>query len=216
MTPGCFITPRDFLRGISLHNPHGAPRFESRRGRAVAETFGHWTCRLGLCDKRSVRASWTLYPLTMATAVAAPTGALSRVWAAYLRQLGARPLRTKMITSGCLFLLGDTIAQFGVEGRKVGVEQPPEEADADVPRPWDVSGVYVRADDSPYAQHECVSVGPVETKLTTDGGVVFAPLAHTWLGVVDKIRYASKFRSAWGVGYKSQLADSSSRDKVGT
>jgi hypothetical protein len=45
---------------------------------------------------------------------------------AYLRQLGKRPLRTKMITSSCLFLMADTIAQFGIEGRRLPFTSAPE------------------------------------------------------------------------------------------
>lgn len=76
-----------------------------------------------------------------AAAIAAPTSAFGRVWAAYLRQLSLRPLRTKMITSGTLFAFGDTIAQFGIEGRRFGAPSlEPGESDKDRVLPWDVSG----------------------------------------------------------------------------
>jgi protein Mpv17 len=75
-----------------------------------------------------------------AAAIAAPTSAFGRVWAAYLRQLSLRPLRTKMITSGTLFAFGDTIAQFGIEGRRFGAPPlEPGESDKDRVLPWDVS-----------------------------------------------------------------------------
>lgn len=57
-----------------------------------------------------------------ATVAAARPGLVSRLWAGYLRQLSTRPLRTKMITSGGMFLLGDGIAQFGIEGRRIGAD----------------------------------------------------------------------------------------------
>lgn len=77
-----------------------------------------------------------------ATVAAVRPGVVSRLWAGYLRQLGTRPLRTKMVTSGCMFLLGDGIAQFGIEGRRVGANPEPEgygEVADDVVLPYKVS-----------------------------------------------------------------------------
>lgn len=62
----------------------------------------------------------SLLALSAAVASSVPYTLSGRLWAAYLRQLNTRPLRTKMITSGTLFLFGDTVTQFGIEGRRVG------------------------------------------------------------------------------------------------
>lgn len=77
----------------------------------------------------------------MATSVATP-GRAARIWAAYLRQLEARPLRTKMITSATLFTLGDTMAQFGIEGRRIGGTGA--EGSEDEAPPYDVRAVVSR------------------------------------------------------------------------
>lgn len=74
----------------------------------------------------------------MTTATAARAGVFSRVWAAYLRVLAEHPLRTKMGTSGFMFLLGDSIAQFGIEGRRPFGSQPAVEDEEDSPE-WNVS-----------------------------------------------------------------------------
>lgn len=41
----------------------------------------------------------------------------SALWQRYLLALRTHPIRTRMITSGCLFATGDAIAQGGIEGR---------------------------------------------------------------------------------------------------
>lgn len=74
----------------------------------------------------------------MSAATAARTGIFGRVWAAYLRVLEEHPLRTKMGTSGFMFLLGDSIAQFGIEGRRPFGSQPAVEDEEDSPE-WNVS-----------------------------------------------------------------------------
>lgn len=40
-----------------------------------------------------------------------------RLWRAYTGVLSRRPLQTRMVTSGCLFSLGDVISQQGIERR---------------------------------------------------------------------------------------------------
>lgn len=74
----------------------------------------------------------------MSTATAAKAGVFSRVWSGYLRQLAEHPLRTKMATSGFMFVLGDSIAQFGIEGRRPFGSQPALEEEEDSPE-WNVS-----------------------------------------------------------------------------
>lgn len=46
-------------------------------------------------------------------------GPLGRLWSRYLVALRDHPIRTKMITSGSLYIVGDNIAQFGIEGRSL-------------------------------------------------------------------------------------------------
>jgi protein Mpv17 len=51
------------------------------------------------------------------TAIPRSSNLLSRLWERYLFALKEHPIRTKMITSGSLYVVGDNIAQFGIEGR---------------------------------------------------------------------------------------------------
>lgn len=84
-----------------------------------------------------------------ATVTAARPGIASRLWAGYLRQLALRPLRTKMVTSGSMFIIGDTIAQVGIEGRRIGGEPEPEGyevADNDVVLAYNVGSTLVGGD----------------------------------------------------------------------
>lgn len=53
----------------------------------------------------------------MAAATAGRVGFATRLWKSYLHVLQVHPIRTKMITSGSLYVIGDNIAQFGIEGR---------------------------------------------------------------------------------------------------
>jgi protein Mpv17 len=78
--------------------------------------------------------------MATSTATAAPSF-VARMWAGYLRTLSVRPMRTKMITSGTMFFVGDCIAQFGIEGRQIGAPKPEagHEEDADITLPYDVS-----------------------------------------------------------------------------
>lgn len=55
----------------------------------------------------------------MTTAATAKASLLGRLWGRYLVALRERPIRTKMITSGGLYVVGDCIAQFGIEGRSL-------------------------------------------------------------------------------------------------
>ncbi|ORY35797.1 hypothetical protein BCR39DRAFT_555931 [Naematelia encephala] len=88
----------------------------------------------------------------------------AQTWQRYLVALRERPLRTKMITSGAMYVGGDCVAQFGIEGRRIDRDAPAKEQ-------WD----------------------PVRTiRLTFYGGVIFAPLAHHWIGAVDRIRLSSR------------------------
>jgi protein Mpv17 len=72
-----------------------------------------------------------------------------RLITAYLQQLSRRPLRTKMITSSFLFFLGDSMAQFGIEGRRLPWSSAPDvvEEDPTLP-PSSVDRVPTKLDDS--------------------------------------------------------------------
>ena len=64
------------------------------------------------------------------------------MWAAYKRVLAIHPIRTKMATAATLFAVGDSIAQFGIEGRTLLPKKPDAEAqlvDAEKKEAWDVS-----------------------------------------------------------------------------
>jgi len=66
------------------------------------------------------------------TTVTAQMGFMGRMWSRYLVALKERPVRTKMITSGSLYVVGDCVAQFGIEGRSFN----PKEEEIEH---WDVS-----------------------------------------------------------------------------
>lgn len=69
-----------------------------------------------------------------------------------------------MITSGTLYIIGDNVAQFGIEGRSL----TPTEDDRE-------------------------TYDPVRTlRLTVYGSFVFAPLAHNWLGMLERLKLRSK------------------------
>ncbi|TXT11178.1 hypothetical protein VHUM_01929 [Vanrija humicola] len=77
-----------------------------------------------------------------------------------------------MATSASMFLLADSVAQFGIEGRRIGSDIE-REGDEPVPK-WDVSAL---------------------VQWTGDGGLVFAPLSHAWLGLVDRVRLTTQLRT---------------------
>ena len=54
---------------------------------------------------------------TMSTINPVRIGLMNRLWTRYLTALEVHPIRTKMITSGSLYICGDFVAQFGIEGR---------------------------------------------------------------------------------------------------
>ena len=62
---------------------------------------------------------------------------MTAIWTRYLHALRTRPIRTKMITSSMLFSLGDSIAQFGIEGRRIA-KSPSEAYSLDKEIRWDV------------------------------------------------------------------------------
>lgn len=53
----------------------------------------------------------------------------SRLWNRYTTALRERPLRTKMIQSGVLFIAADIVAQFGIEGKSLRSAISGEEGD---------------------------------------------------------------------------------------
>jgi protein Mpv17 len=60
---------------------------------------------------------------------------VARLWGLYLQTLGTHPMRTRMITSGILYVIGDGVAQFCIEGRQLDLARN----EPDEKRRWDVS-----------------------------------------------------------------------------
>ncbi|BEI87804.1 uncharacterized protein CcaverHIS019_0105220 [Cutaneotrichosporon cavernicola] len=96
-----------------------------------------------------------------------------RLLARYLRALEARPLRTKMITSMCLFATGDTLAQFGIEGRRLPWSKREEEGEKN-DEVWDPT----RA-----------------ARLMFYGCFVFAPFAHNWINLLERVKFPSRLKT---------------------
>ncbi|BEI81907.1 hypothetical protein CcaverHIS002_0210670 [Cutaneotrichosporon cavernicola] len=114
---------------------------------------------------------------TLNNATLATRRGVSRLWQGYLAQLAARPLRTKMVTSGTMFFVGDAIAQFGIEGRRVSPDAVPQ-PDGYGPVEDDVTLAY----NPTRAARQAVY-----------GALVLAPLAHNWLVRLDKVKFANKW-----------------------
>ncbi|KAK1927763.1 hypothetical protein DB88DRAFT_479165 [Papiliotrema laurentii] len=99
----------------------------------------------------------------MSTIIPVRIGLMSRLWTRYLTALEVHPIRTKMITSGSLYICGDFVAQFGIEGRTL------------------------RRTEDDREQYD-----PMRTlRLTTYGGLIFAPLAHYWLSTLQRLKLRS-------------------------
>lgn len=134
----------------------------------------------------------------MSAATAARTGIFGRVWAAYLRVLEEHPLRTKMGTSGFMFLLGDSIAQFGIEGRRPFGSQPAVEDEEDSPE-WNVSAWSVLSGRTSLPAVQLSPKAYMQRKRTLRmlfyGTCVFGPLNHAWLSLVQRVEFANKWRS---------------------
>ncbi|WVQ77544.1 hypothetical protein IAR50_007231 [Cryptococcus sp. DSM 104548] len=91
----------------------------------------------------------------------------ARLWSGYTTALRERPLRTKMIQSGVLFIAADLVAQIGIEGKSLSKALMGEQGDE----------IYE----------------PIRTaRLTFYGSFIFAPPAHTWLSRLDKIKTSNK------------------------
>lgn len=73
----------------------------------------------------------------MATAAAAGSASsfASRLWSRYLVQLKTKPIRTKMVQSGVIYVVADLTAQFGIEGRRLD----PLNEETDETKRYDVS-----------------------------------------------------------------------------
>ncbi|ODN84976.1 hypothetical protein L202_00821 [Cryptococcus amylolentus CBS 6039] len=91
----------------------------------------------------------------------------ARLWSGYTTALRERPLRTKMIQSGVLFITADLVAQMGIEGRSMRKAIMGEQGEE----------IY----------------DPLRTaRITTYGSIVFAPLAHAWLSQLEKVNLSNK------------------------
>jgi hypothetical protein len=70
---------------------------------------------------------------------ATQAGVFGRIWSRYLSTLREKPLTTKMSTSAALYVVGDSIAQFGIEGRSFNLDGRRELTKHEI---WDVSQSY--------------------------------------------------------------------------
>lgn len=107
------------------------------------------------------------------SSIALRSGVFVRLWTGYLAALRARPIRTRMISSGMLCFIGDSVAQFGIEGKKMILPA------SDVPEQerWD----------------------PMRTaRLCFYGSIIFAPLGHVYLGMMDKVQLGGRIRTILG------------------
>ncbi|ORX35377.1 hypothetical protein BD324DRAFT_93969 [Kockovaella imperatae] len=102
---------------------------------------------------------------------AARAGVWSRLWSTYVTALKERPVRTKMITGAVTTLAADLIAQLAIEGKTV------------LPRSADKEGDSAERDNSWNAVRTL--------RQTFYGGVLFAPLAHTWLEILHKVKFGN-------------------------
>ncbi|WWC91782.1 uncharacterized protein L201_006729 [Kwoniella dendrophila CBS 6074] len=99
-------------------------------------------------------------------------GLFSRIWLSYTTALRQKPLRTKMIQSGVLYISADLVAQFGIEGKSI------------ISRPNDGR------------EEEQEMYDPIRTaRLSIYGSTIFAPLAHYWLNSIERIALGSKFKT---------------------
>lgn len=133
-----------------------------------------------------------------------------RIWRWYTAHLTARPLRTRMITSGLLFTVGDFISQHGIEGpRTLWPESWYERQDREdelrrngIPR-LITDGEWVGEQEdlsSSAAAAATASDGAVQwqsqttqghdyvrtARLAFYGTFIFAPLVNTWLGFLER------------------------------
>lgn len=120
-----------------------------------------------------------------------------RLLSLYLNRLKTKPLSTKMVTSALLFFAGDSIAQFGIEGRSLpfSSRRDPaaveEEAAVNELRQLEgarTGGVVGAEDDTKWDPYRAA-------RLIFYGGTIFAPLAHNWLNLLQRVQLSTKFRS---------------------
>lgn len=126
-----------------------------------------------------------------------------RLLNAYLDRLKRKPLSTKMVTSALLFFAGDSIAQFGIEGRALPFTSRRDaaavEEQAAVEELRQLKGVQAgqggrappavgEGDDTKWDPYRAA-------RLIFYGGTMFAPLAHNWLNLLQRVQLSTKFRS---------------------
>lgn len=105
-----------------------------------------------------------------------------RLLNAYLDRLKRKPLSTKMVTSALLFFAGDSIAQLGIEGRSLPWLRKAEEKE--------------KIEAMSKQEREDASWDPYRAaRLIFYGGTIFAPLAHNWLNLLQRVQLSSKFKS---------------------
>ncbi|KAJ9096087.1 hypothetical protein QFC19_007313 [Naganishia cerealis] len=100
----------------------------------------------------------------------------SQVWTRYNVLLRSHPLKTRMVTSGALFVIGDMISQHIIEQRPFGPGVWSDEAHAMGKEERQAEGhVWIRT-----------------ARLAFYGTIIFAPLSHNWLRLLERVQLHSK------------------------
>ncbi|GHJ87371.1 hypothetical protein NliqN6_3773 [Naganishia liquefaciens] len=100
----------------------------------------------------------------------------SHLWSRYNVLLRVHPLKTRMITSGTLFVIGDMISQHVIEERPFG------------PGVWSDEKHATAAEDRQAEGHVWVRTA----RLAFYGTFIFAPLSHNWLRLLERVKLHSK------------------------
>lgn len=97
-----------------------------------------------------------------------------------------------MITSMCLFATGDTLAQFGIEGRRLPWSRGEGEGKDKKDEVWDpIRAARLMFCASP--EEELREQG--ERTLTPDGCFVFAPFAHNWINLLERVQFGTRLKT---------------------
>ncbi|KAI9634063.1 uncharacterized protein MKK02DRAFT_38734 [Dioszegia hungarica] len=90
-----------------------------------------------------------------------------RLWHRYTTALREKPIRTRMISSGVLYVVGDLTAQLGIEDKRMFARAEVEDTEGR----YDIQRTM---------------------RMTAYGMLVFAPLGHIWLNALERVKFASK------------------------
>lgn len=92
--------------------------------------------------------------------------------------LRARPLVTKCVTSGILFGVGDRIAQHIERRNDATLDSTSSDDDA----------VFVDYEAKAHAQRDATHASALRTaRMMVWGGLGFAPIAHTWYNLIERL-----------------------------